>query len=334
MACVPGQLDPAAPINMLGTTFLQVTTAFALVFPGLSLATILYLTDQLEHGITTLELTGHNLVVKALTSGCGATPSWLTQDSASNRLFCLDESKTNGTISSYTIEIDGSLSRLDTVSTLPGAAHGALFGQGNGLAVAHHHFAAASSALGEKNAAAADTCLFSYLNSISSSVATYDVSKTDTHSTLELVQSETYHLSEDAIHPVGELRQSLPDFAIADPSGKFLLVPDPGADFVRIYLLNEDGRLRFTDLPPLIIAGGPRYADFLTTLDGTVYLYVTTANTNMVMGYKVLYTSSTTIEFKNVQASSISTNEHDVGGDIHISVNAKPPSCSVFCEAA
>lgn len=144
---------------------------------------------------------------------------------------------------------------------------------------------------------------------------------TDTR-TLELVQSETYHLPKEAIHPVGELHQSLPDFATVDPSGKYLLVPDPGADFVRIYLLNENGRLRFADLPPLIIPGGPRYADFLVTLNGTVYLYVTTANTNMINGYKVHYTGSNTIEFTNIQESKISEVEHDVGGDLHISVSA------------
>jgi len=128
---------------------------------------------------------------------------------------------------------------------------------------------------------------------VSSSVATYDISKTD-FPTLTLVQAETYHLAKEAIHPVGELEQSMPDFAITDPSGKFLLVPDPGADLVRIYLLNEDGRLRFTALSPLVVAGGPRYADFLVALDGTVYLYVTTANTNMIKGYKVVYTSGNT----------------------------------------
>lgn len=152
-------------------------------------------------------------------------------------------------------------------------------------------------------------------------MATYDVSTKDTK-TLKLVQSETYHLSKEAIHPVGELHQSLPDFATVDPSGKYLLVPDPGADFVRIYLLNENGRLRFADLPPLIIPGGPRYADFLVTLNGTVYLYVTTANTNMINGYKVHYTGSDTIEFTNIQESKISEVEHDVGGDLHISVSA------------
>lgn len=101
------------------------------------MATILYLTDQLEHGITTLELTSSQLEVKAVTPGCGATPSWVTQDLTSNRLFCLDESRTNGTITSYSVGTDGSLSRLHSISTLPGAAHGTLFGQGNGLAVAH-----------------------------------------------------------------------------------------------------------------------------------------------------------------------------------------------------
>lgn len=64
-------------------------------------------------------------------------PSWVTQDSASKRLFCMDESKTNGTVSSYEIAQNGSLYLLNSIVTLPGAAHGALFGQGNGLAVAH-----------------------------------------------------------------------------------------------------------------------------------------------------------------------------------------------------
>jgi len=122
---------------MLGRNFTRATAILSLVLPRPSLATLLYLTDQLEHGITTLELNGSALAVKRITPGCGATPSWVTQDSASNRLFCMDESKTNGTISSYQVAADGSLSLLSSIVTLPGAAHGALFGQGNGLAVAH-----------------------------------------------------------------------------------------------------------------------------------------------------------------------------------------------------
>lgn len=122
---------------MLGRRLLQATAVISMLWAGPSVATLLYLTDQMAHGITTLELTGSNLTVKSLTPGCGATPSWVTQDSASNRLFCMDESKGNGTISSYEMAVNGSLSRLTTITTLPGAAHGALFGQGNGLAVAH-----------------------------------------------------------------------------------------------------------------------------------------------------------------------------------------------------
>lgn len=122
---------------MLRSRVLQAAVATVVVLSAPAYATTLYLTDQLEHGITTLELTGSELVVKAITPGCGTTPTWITQDSASNRLFCMDETQTNGTISSYEIKEDGSLSRLNTISTLPGAVHGVLFGQGNGLAVAH-----------------------------------------------------------------------------------------------------------------------------------------------------------------------------------------------------
>lgn len=122
---------------MLGITFSQAAVILSLALPGPSLATLLYLTDQNEHGVTTLELNGTSLAVKSHTPGCGTVPSWVTHDSASDRLFCMDESKTNGTITSYQVAADGSLSQLSTITTLPGAAHGALFGQGNGLAVAH-----------------------------------------------------------------------------------------------------------------------------------------------------------------------------------------------------
>lgn len=134
---VQSRFNPTASSTMLTLPFLPATIALALVLPGLSLAAVLYLTDQLDHGVTTLELVGSELIVKAITPGCGGTPSWLTLDATSDRLFCLDESKTNGSISSYSIEDDGSLSWQNAIATLPGAAHGALFGQDNGLAVAH-----------------------------------------------------------------------------------------------------------------------------------------------------------------------------------------------------
>lgn len=163
-------------------------------------------------------------------------------------------------------------------------------------------------------------------------MATYDVSKWDTK-TLKLVQLETYHLSKEEAHSVGGFQQAMPQFALTDPTGKFLLVADPGANRVWTYLLSSEGQLRFTDLPPLVVSGGPRHADFLVLPSGSVYLYITTEETNMIKGYKVSYTSSTTVEFTDVYESKASTDSHDVGGDIKISVRSQSPmgQCSSQC---
>lgn len=111
--------------------------------------TILYVANYLE-SITTLELTTTTktmtggssatdqlLKVVAKTPGCGQASSWLTHDPNTNRLFCMDESLPNGTISSFATETDGSLSRLAIVDTIRGTVASTLFGQGNGLAVAY-----------------------------------------------------------------------------------------------------------------------------------------------------------------------------------------------------
>lgn len=115
------------------------TAAIALAIFGTlpsATATILYVANYLE-SITSLELTGSDLRVVAQTSGCGKVSSWLTHDPDTNRLFCMDESLPNGTVSSFETRDDGSLSRLAIVDTIGGTVASTLFGQGNGLAVAY-----------------------------------------------------------------------------------------------------------------------------------------------------------------------------------------------------
>ncbi|PSS02285.1 Lactonase, 7-bladed beta-propeller-domain-containing protein [Coniella lustricola] len=251
----------------------------------LSVATILYVANYLD-SITSLELTGSNLIVKAITPGCGEVSSWLTLDPAANRLFCMDENSPNGTISSFETRDDGSLLRLNIVTTQPGTVASTLFGQGNGLAVAYYSGA---------------------------SVATFDVSpKKDllnphAHgdlTTLQPVQAETYHLAQPGANALRQ-EQPHPHHAIIDPSGQYLLVPDLGADLVRIYLLNDDGRLRFTALAPLVVpaGSGPRHGEFLVTPAGETYFYLTSEIANTITGFKVTYTSGSTVEFTEVYRS-------------------------------
>lgn len=182
-------------------------------------------------------------------------------------------------------------------------------------------------------------------NSSGASVATFDVSpkKDDPNphshadlTTLSPVQAETYHLAQPGVNALRQ-DQPHPHHAIIDPSGKYLLVPDLGADLVRIYLLNDDGRLRFTALAPLVMpaGSGPRHGAFLVTPAGDTYLYMTSEIANTITGFKVTYTSSSTIEFTEVYYSGSHglgvefdkgrlAPEEDVfptlAGEIHVSV--------------
>lgn len=93
----------------------------ALALPGQTAATLLYATTYLDT-ITTLSLKGSSLQAIASTPGCGANSSWLTPDYANNVIYCLDEGLTtpNGTLSSFALTSNGTLSQLDIVDTLSG----------------------------------------------------------------------------------------------------------------------------------------------------------------------------------------------------------------------
>ncbi|KAJ0113929.1 hypothetical protein J7T55_010173 [Diaporthe amygdali] len=248
----------------------------ALVLPGQTAATLLYATTYLDT-ITTLSLKGSSLQAIASTPGCGANSSWLTPDYANNRIFCLDEGLTspNGTLSSFGLTSNGSLSQLDIVDTLSGPVSGVIYGESsNGLALAHYS---------------------------GSSVAAFDISDA---STLAPVQAETYTLSGPGPNPD---RQDAPHphEALLDPTGQYLLVPDLGADLIRLYSVDE-GELSFTELEPLAVVpgSGPRHGAFLVTEDGTTYFYLASELANTITGFEVTYNDDATLDFTEVYLSS------------------------------
>lgn len=148
------------------------------------------------------------------------------------------------------------------------------------------------------------------VHSSGGSVASFDVSKSD-RNTLEPVQAETYHMVQPGPSALDQ-DQPHPHHAIMDPSGKFLVVPDLGANLIRIYLVSNDGRLRFTALAPVITpaGSGPRHGAFLVTPDGMTYFYLVSEIVNTITGYKITYTSSSTIDFTEVYKSG----SHGIGG--------------------
>lgn len=111
---------------------------------------------------------------------------------------------------------------------------------------------------------------------------------------------------QDTPHPHG---------AYVDPTGRYVLVPDLGADLVRIFEINQKtGQLK--EVSPLETKPGlgPRHLAFWTSKDATaaqvasgeveVYCYLVSELMNSLTGHKVTYSSAGSMEFTKVYEES------------------------------
>lgn len=112
--------------------------------------------------------------------------------------------------------------------------------------------------------------------------------------------------------PVSD-RQDVPHIheVLVDPTGRFLLAPDLGADFVRIFRINSTtGRL--TEQQPLIAppGSGPRHGAFWfpqtagTHISKGSRFYLVSELDNALRGYDVTYSPNGTMLFSQFYESS------------------------------
>jgi hypothetical protein len=70
-----------------------------------------------------------NLTIKSSTNTCGKKPSWLTVDSVSRSLYCMDEdSSGHNVLASFSTTDNGVTSLRASTSTSGGSVHGSLYG--------------------------------------------------------------------------------------------------------------------------------------------------------------------------------------------------------------
>ncbi len=110
---------------------------------------------------------------------------------------------------------------------------------------------------------------------------------------------------------------SRPHQAVIEPSGHHMLVPDLGADLIRIFGIdNTTNALRELQLLQLKPGSDPRHAVFWThanngtyhrlhrrhvpSVNKHVYLYVVTEITNSIIGYSVTHQSNGTLQFNEL----------------------------------
>lgn len=122
-------------------------------------------------------------------------------------------------------------------------------------------------------------------------------------------------------------RQDAPHLhnTVLDPTGKFILVPDLGADRVHVYLIKPNS-VTWTELDPVVAVpgSGPRHGAFAVSGKNT-FFYTINELSNTITGYKVTYPTNSTLGF--TQLFDIST--HGPNGtvpagtkaaEIHVSV--------------
>ncbi|KFY90621.1 hypothetical protein V500_05085 [Pseudogymnoascus sp. VKM F-4518 (FW-2643)] len=207
------------------------------IAPAYSLGAVLYATHY-TGTLSVLSLTTQGstsrLSVVSSKKTCGSQPSWLTLDSANRVLYCLDEADDGATLNAYAASPSGALTQSAQIRIAGGAVHSTLYGGPDGRsfqAVAHYG---------------------------SSQLSTFAL---PINSKSKSLQSFKYTLT--APGPNENQDVPHPHQAVLDPTGSFIVVPDLGADILRIYSVNKKtGFLTSCNNVTVLAGSGPRHAGF------------------------------------------------------------------------
>ncbi|KAG2171150.1 hypothetical protein VTO58DRAFT_105214 [Aureobasidium pullulans] len=267
-----------------------VRRAFQLcVAASFTAATNLFVSDY-SGNISTLELTEHgghySLTKTSANAGCAPNPSWLTLDANHNTLYCLDEGLevTNGSLTSFTINSSGHLHKIHREQTISGPVSGVIYGnpaEKRSIALAHY----SGSALSTWNLDANHTAAFDFQQDIF----------------FNLTKPGPNAERQDAPHE---------HEAVLDPTGNFIVVPDLGADLIRIFSIDAGSGDLVAEKPFAVLPGsGPRHVVFyqpygVVGTQATTFMFLVSELANTVTSFKVSYPKIGGIGFKQVFETS------------------------------
>ncbi|PVI03899.1 putative isomerase YbhE [Periconia macrospinosa] len=209
--------------------------------------------------------------------GCGRLPGWLEYYSSDNTVYCFDESWFgSGFIASYNISSSGALTQFQQAPTTGNDVHGLLYGGADGKG-----FVA--------------TAQYS-----PSTITTY---KLPLSASTKVLQIEKFTLAQ----PGPNVRQDVPHphETLLDPTGKFILVPDLGADLIRIFAIDAaSGKLTQCGNGQASPGDGPRHGKFFTSSANQSILYTLNELGNSVSAWTVSYSSGNCISLALTQTLS------------------------------
>ncbi|KAH8890614.1 putative isomerase YbhE [Thozetella sp. PMI_491] len=212
-----------------------------------------------------------SLAEVASTRACEPHPSWISLDRARGTLYCTEAGMATGkgALKAFSIAPDGTLVESSSVSTPHGAAHHITLNNGQAVAVAYYY---------------------------AGYVGTYQVAHPGQ---LQTLQELTFQL--DAPGPGEAQTQSRPHQVALDPSHRYLLSPDLGADMVRVFTISQDAKIE--EIQGLALEKGsyPRHV-LLVAFDERVYMYVLLQELNSLLVYEVSYLDTGHMGFSKLQS--------------------------------
>ncbi|KAL2017434.1 hypothetical protein VTK56DRAFT_2090 [Thermocarpiscus australiensis] len=235
--------------------------------PGALGATLI--ASHFAGGIYTLSLTATNtsgtLSISSQTTGCGTTPAWIELYADSRKLYCFDESWTgSGYIAEYGVANDGRLSLTGQARTAGNTVHGSLYGGADGrgfVATAEY---------------------------TPSTITTYRMPLNGS----SVLQLEKFTMAQPGPNP----RQDVPHphEVFVDPTGKFILVPDLGADLIRVFKIDaSNGHLTQCSEAKADPGDGPRHVRFWRGRNALQKVFSVNELGNSVSAWDVSYPSDT-----------------------------------------
>ncbi|KAI9376615.1 Lactonase, 7-bladed beta-propeller-domain-containing protein [Aspergillus egyptiacus] len=255
MSTHPSQRVPASlslSLSLISALLFPVSVSATAITPPKPERITLYATHYSTSTIYTLSLDrprhnngSYTLTETSSLKTCGEYPSWATFDADTRTLYCSDEAgyrnadgKENGSLTALSADENGVLSEVAVTGDAPGGGvHNVVYEAGGGrrfLAVAHYS---------------------------GSAVSTYALPLTDNAKPLQVFE---FDLSTPGANPDRQ-EAPHPHQAFLDPRGKFVLVPDLGADQVRVFAIDKtNGELNACPSLEFTRGGGPRHGVFFS----------------------------------------------------------------------
>ncbi|CAI7584685.1 unnamed protein product [Penicillium discolor] len=195
--------------------------------------------------VYSLTLKNDNLSLSQTLNTCGDMPSWLTLDAHTRTVYCSDEdgtadASTHGSLTALHVKPDGTLREGAVAKTVGGGVNSVIYESDAGkkfIAIAHYE---------------------------GSAISTFALPIKQNQPALQ-----AFHFNLTRPGKVAQQDSPHPHEVFLDPTGSFILIPDLGADLLRVYAIQDGPSGKLSECPSLNITygSGPRHGVFWT--DGT-----------------------------------------------------------------